>query len=196
MSQISPVPFPGVINGLTFEQMVKDLFKITPGIFGAGIHAAIGICGEVAEIADACSIGDLVEECGDAEFYVEALWWQLEVVTSKTRKEICETLMPWDGAVFHFGTILNELVTCSGGILDVAKKAWVYEGIIRVNEIASGLLRFECAMGSLYSCLGLERSAVKHANMMKLISKTGRYASGKYSNEAALARADKNGGAS
>ena len=69
-----------------YSQMVMNLFKPMDGVGSKMMHAAIGMAGESAELRTATGRKNLLEECGDIEFYMEAAWLQLpSPVRDKTR---------------------------------------------------------------------------------------------------------------
>ena len=65
-----------------YDQFVKQLFKADSGIM-MQMHAALGVCGEAGELADAikkeviyCKPADMqnvIEELGDLRFYMQAV---------------------------------------------------------------------------------------------------------------------------
>lgn len=171
---------------LTFEQMVKDLFKVDlPGKEAAFLHACVGIVGEVGELAFALTYTNLLEECGDIEFYLEAAWQQLD-----PEAQVARRAKAWS---VENGVVMHCFVSYSSKLLDLAKKSWVYGRDLATVPLVAQLNAVEDVLLGYYELLGTDRQTVRHANMVKLAGKTGRYASGKYSDAAALARADKGG---
>jgi NTP pyrophosphatase (non-canonical NTP hydrolase) len=65
-----------------YDQFVKQLFKADCGIM-MKMHAALGVCGEAGELADAIKkevvygkpedMQNLIEELGDLRFYMQAV---------------------------------------------------------------------------------------------------------------------------
>lgn len=180
-------PAKGVLPAnLTYEQMVKDLFKVDlPGREAPLLHACVGIAGEVGELSYATSYTNLLEECGDIEFYVEAAWQQLDPEAQLARRK-----QAWP---LENGAVLHCFVAYSSKLLDLVKKSWIYGRDLATVPIVAQLNAVEDVLLGYYQLIGTDRSTVRHSNMVKLAGKTGRYANGKYSDSAALARADKGG---
>jgi hypothetical protein len=172
-----------------YTQMVQNLFNVDlPGPHSGLLHAAIGLAGESGELRSAESRDNLREECGDMEFYLEALELQLaagyqgiyDVQDSRLRH-------------ITLGNVLDNVHTLSSDILDLAKKAWVYKDReVKWLELYSLSATMRRNLDVLYELTGFTQSAIRYNNQCKLIGDKGRYKSGKYSNEAALAREDKN----
>jgi hypothetical protein len=175
----------------TFPQMITNLFKPMDGVGARMMHACIGMAGESSELRNAFGRKHVIEEFGDLEFYIEAAWQELPEGTRMT--EYSRTRMFAGPA---FGDIVNDIHIETGNLLDYAKKVWVYGGSKgdRNSVIAEALVSLEGSMQAAYEMLGLDRIEVQAANMDKLLGtadSTGRYESGSYSDEQALARADK-----
>lgn len=175
---------------VNYAEMVRRLFKPMDGVGARMMHACIGIAGESGEIRVAATRANLLEECGDSEFYIEAAWQELP---AELRLEQAISLY----AVPVFGDINAELHRISSELLDHAKKVWVYGGAKgkRDEQIADLLIEYEHTLGAVYHFLGVQRHDVQLENMLKLfVGKDGtaaRYASGQYSDAEALNRADK-----
>lgn len=68
---------------MKYPDLVAQLFTIPAGLYGAELHAAVGIAGEAGEVVDAVKKAwaygkpldktNLVEELGDVMFYVQAM---------------------------------------------------------------------------------------------------------------------------
>lgn len=193
------VPLETPIKRPSFEQMVRDLFKRMPGHGAAMLHAAVGIAGETGEIREANNRSNLIEECGDMEFYLEAAWQSMAQPISrmdgisKLEAELSESVDPRMKAITP-GSVVNNLHSISCDILDHAKKVWVYEDGNRDGVLGILLLKLEYNLSRLYEFHSLTREYVRRCNQDKLLGNEkirGRYATGTYSNEQALARADK-----
>lgn len=175
----------------TYRQMVKDLFKHMDGPGAMMLHAAVGIAGESGELRQATSRKNLIEECGDIEFYIEAAWQQMG--GNERNERARDFLFVSDATV---GSVIDRIHTIGADILDHAKKVWVYQGSKgnRDNAISLELVQLEVTLDVFYKLIGTDRSSVQVMNQNKLLGNAeiaGRYASGKYSDEQALARADK-----
>ena len=67
---------------IRYDQLVYQLFKLDTAPMMA-LHAALGVCGEAGELADAIKkqyvygkkvdIGNIIEELGDLRFYIQAV---------------------------------------------------------------------------------------------------------------------------
>lgn len=181
----------------TFEQMVKNLFKIPAGYGSGMMHAAIGIVGESGELREAGNRKNLTEECGDLEFYMEACWQQMTTPIDRSQL-IMEQKTGQDLRVatdnMNLGNIIDHIHTISADILDKAKKVWIYQSGNKDKEIAALLLKLDFNIWKLYDIAGFTRDYIRRSNQDKLLgtdTTTGRYGSGRYSDAAALARADK-----
>jgi hypothetical protein len=130
-------------------------------------------------------VWNLHEECGDAEFYIEAGWQVVEAITNRIGAR------PYRGGKGNsvLGYVLPDLVISSGKYLDLAKKAWVYNKPIVAEDFIEALALIEQDLDDFYACRGVERDVVLRMNMEKLAL---RYPSG-YTDAAAQARADKAG---
>ena len=78
----------------------------------------------------------------------------------------------------------------AGELLDAVKKATIYGKPIDRENVIEELGDLEFYMEGLRQGLGITREETLQANVAKL---GARYAAGKYSDKAAIARADKNG---
>jgi hypothetical protein len=177
---------------VNYAEMVRRLFKPMDGVGARMMHACIGIAGESGEIRTAATRANLLEECGDSEFYIEAAWQELPEELRREKEQVISL-----HAVPVFGDINAELHRISSELLDHAKKVWVYGGAKgkRDEQIADLLIEYEHTLGAVYHFLGVQRQDVQLENMLKLfVGKDGtaaRYASGQYSDAEALNRADK-----
>ena len=170
-----------------YELMVQRLFKTMPEILHASaMHAAIGISGEAAELLGANGRKHLLEECGDIEFYIAA--FRLQVMP-----DYAGALVQPDERTSYMsmGNVVNNIVTTAGDILDIVKKAWVYGKPMDHATATRYILVLEINLDVIYDMAGTNREEVQHMNQVKLIGPGGRYESGFYSDEAAIARADK-----
>lgn len=176
-----------------YSQMVMNLFKPMDGVGSKMMHAAVGMAGESAELRTATGRKNLLEECGDIEFYMEAAWLQLP---SPVRDKYQGMMLA--ECNLQFGSMVDAVHEHSGNLLDYAKKVWVYGGAKgdRDDHIASELHKLCAIMNSIYTMIGTTIEEVRYGNQVKLLGtaeEKGRYASGTYSDEQARARADKIG---
>lgn len=165
---------------LPYATMVKNLFKHTDNPAADLMHAAIGIAGEVGELLEACTPGNLQEELGDLEFYVEAAFQELAKLRSPAPR-------PGPRAIcFH--SLDTQLVIFSARLLDVAKKAWVYGAALDVDAAYTALNCIDDALDAHAKMLGMDRDYLRRGNQWKLAK---RFPEGVYSGLAAQQRADK-----
>lgn len=192
---MTPIPETQARIYPTYDVMIARLFKTTGG-FNDHMHAAIGMAGEAAELLVAHDKKNIIEECADIEFYIEAMKQRipnvLEVVTalledpSGMRPDYAPLLMR---PTIH--NVVTNIVIVSGEILDITKKSWVYNKEFDAKKVVLYLLILETQLDFMYACIGTTRADVQHANQVKLIGPGGRFESGFYSDSAAIARADK-----
>jgi hypothetical protein len=177
-----------VLYARPYPDMVSSLQK-KMGSQGADVlHAAVGICGEAAELAVARSVEDIVEELGDMEFYVEACF---QALGGRLVTDYPLVLDQGDPAGMQcLSTAPTYLMVMAGHLLDKAKKSWVYEKPVDQVGLRTDLLRLEVAMRVLRELIQVSRTDVLRANQNKLGK---RYPGGVYTNQAAITRADKGG---
>ena len=152
------------------------------------MHAAIGISGEVAELIMADYNNDeknYREEMGDARFYMEALfqaygWTYAELLAEDGRPEFTMTA-------------LSHALIAAGDILDLAKKSWVYGKEMDVVKLRSHCVALVASYHLMLDTWSLIDNDITSGNMYKLtLAPNARYKLG-YSDQAAIARADKVG---
>jgi hypothetical protein len=168
-----------------YDQFVRWLFK--PGTDQVmALHCAIGLAGEVGELVE--DHKNTYEELGDIEFYMQALRNHYGV----SRAHILTSKVPPASAT----ALPSERLTIAcGEICDVIKREYVYNKPRDVQALISACSGFEAALREYRSFyLTLDKSPEEHrqaiiqANAEKL---SQRYVSLRYSDEAAIARADK-----
>lgn len=179
------------------QQMVTNLFKKMEGAGAEMLHAAIGIAGESGELRTATKRKEIIEECGDLEFYIEAAWQKIPNRAQLEMQKISFIGLATAENI-TLGTVVDNISIIGSELLDFAKKVWVYQGAKgdRDESIAATLRLLRLNLDKLYEMTGITREDVLTGNQDKLLgSKTevGRYAAGTYSDAAALARADKGG---
>ena len=173
-------------NWPTYPEMVRNLFKEdTPA--NMLIHAAIGLAGETGELRAAVDRKEAIEEGGDITFYMEALRQRLP--QNRGNMELLSEVVDSPYYKPNHATAVDNIHIISCQILDYCKKHWVYGKPLEEFTIAWHLELLEIQIN--YYCvemLGLTPEQVKYQNQAKLMK---RYDAGKYSNEAAIARKDK-----
>ena len=171
------------ISNEEYQNMVFDLAKpgqtiideLTPQSMHL-LHMAIGVAGEVAELIDATDLDNVLEEFGDIEFYLEgfALFAPVERPTQSN---------PPKQAV-------PELVIAAGDLLDACKRSSIYADPICITTLVKCLHRVHIAVNTMYDLYPphINIETAKQRNFKKLGK---RYEDHKYSNNAAIERADK-----
>jgi NTP pyrophosphatase (non-canonical NTP hydrolase) len=176
-----------------YEQMVKALFKSGEKMKEEFLvddfellHSAMGICTEAGEIYEIISgaieydKNHLVEELGDLDFYLTSL-----VLNSKFSSlefenaglEVVEEEFPLDG-----------LILSAAQILDLVKKITVYRKTVEELEFFPLIIKIDRYIDSQAIVLGMTREDIREENKRKLQK---RYDQLTYSNDAAIARKDK-----
>jgi hypothetical protein len=163
----------------TYFDFVKALFKPLPTIGEVAHHATTGVSGEVGELAEADSRKNIFEECGDLEFYLEALFQAIG-------KTIPDT--SFTSYIFLFGELIPRMHTAAARLLDLTKKSWIYQRDLPVDLIYTEALSFIFMLDSFYLFIGTTREEIQGLNIDKLLV---RYEGMVYSDEAARNRADK-----
>ena len=181
-----------------YGEMVSTLFKHTglQVLAEPLVHAAIGVLGELLELAQAPDHLNFIEECGDAEFYLEAFLQSLVnlgdplMVNSEMGTAMANELTVRE-RTFTGHELVLDCVVPAGDLLDLTKKVWVYNQPIETHTVAMaklvGMIHGRLAL--LYAEHNLSREDVLNYNQLKLAK---RYPDGVYSNGNAAARLDKN----
>lgn len=181
-------------NYRPFHEMVANLFNAANfNNQAAGLmHAAIGISGEATEFLFHENNTNFMEEAGDLEFYLEALYQQASlsefaVVLYEARAEHADVIQPTELAY-------NQILQSAADILDQAKKIWVYnkplDGTVK-NLFAIYIGTIQGALIRLYAWKNMDRAQVINFNQTKLGK---RYPGGVYTDAHAQARLDKQEG--
>lgn len=144
------------------------------------LHMAVGISGEIAELegclaAPAFDFGNLVEELGDLEFYLEGL----RLGVAEVQRRVPDQL-PADAR--------SHLVVHGGAALDAVKKHVVYNKPLEVDLLQTALDDIEASLAVIRATYDVSREEVLAGNQAKLAV---RYRKGSYSDQQAVARADK-----
>lgn len=150
------------------------------------LHMAVGVSGECAELLEATTIENVIEELGDIEFYLEGVRQQLVSFGGDYTP-----FEPNESADY-----IKQLSIQSGALLDVVKKYVIYdkplESVLLKMIVATQAIMYNLI--SFYNSFGIQRQEVLDANITKLLKgKNARYAAGSYSDKAASDRADKEG---
>lgn len=173
---------------VAYAIMVTNLFKIMPTEAQTLHHATTGVMGEVVELFNAAlaeNTHNEKEELADAWFYFTKLknifGWSnddLMVYADLPEMENGEPKV----------TALGRMILWGGEMLDLTKKSWVYEKPLDPVIFKQAAANFYEAFYAYLELRDWELEDVERANQEKLAV---RYPDGCYSNEAAIARADK-----
>ena len=147
------------------------------------MHMAMGIAGEIAELIGSHDRENTIEELGDLEFFLMGYMQILSIAPQEIALAAEELPEPAD-FIASFVTVIDD-------ILDVTKRYTIYGKPIDIKRVNTILARLLINIMNVYSTMSLDREEVLAQNIEKLTGKSGRYASGKYSDEAANERADK-----
>lgn len=169
---------------IRYDQFVKILFKGDIESMMA-IHAAIGVCGEVGELIEAQylkdpadgSIAPVKEEGGDLEFYLQAIRNHYNVSRS--------SVASFQQSRISKPTYEELLVIAAGELADAIKREYIYGKPRDLRAICAALAWIDNITPMLY-----RRDEVIQLNAEKL---SQRYVGLKYTDAAAIARADKSG---
>ena len=179
--------------------MVASLFK-REGYFDPAqplVHAAMGVLGEVVELAHSTDQENSIEELGDLEFYIEATLQELEILDggfgSSTRLKFHVYIMDHTSSGIVESTEYTPYLPPANEFFDLCKKVWIYrKPISEVREkMLSSLALLQCCLLETMDALGTDQEQVRAANQAKLAK---RYPGGVYADAAAQARADKPAG--
>ncbi|WCD44184.1 putative nucleotide pyrophosphohydrolase [Xylophilus phage Lumi] len=196
-------PFPTTAEGFnawrehygwpTYVGMVDKLLNVSmPGNHAPLMHGLVGMTSEINEFLDAKTRKNLVEELGDIKFYLEAA--RLHAGPKPAAEDSFNEQFG-----FVFTSIQNmsmELVRQISVAMDVLKKPWAYGAKRELDsaKMHETLDTIDATLNTIYQAFGLTKYEVEFGNMVKLLGTPemkGRYHEGAYSDEQALARADK-----
>lgn len=184
------------MDNITFSEMVSNLCKSPEDILKEMsndsahlLHMAVGVSGEAGELAENIATGgsleNLIEECGDVEFYLEGLCQGIDWVVPKGRSNISGA----NDRLIGYALFLN---IHAAEVLDIVKKAAIYNKPLDVDALKEAIQRVTCAMAGIYAYGGVVREYAIQANTEKLLlNDNARYKEGSYSNKAAQERSDK-----
>lgn len=187
------------MSDITHPELVSVLVKPpvaiinTLSIFSVDLwHGATGVAGEAGELLEAMTaetldIENIIEECGDLEFYMEQIRQRANIVARRAESDAIARDLPV-GVTSVGLTQTLSIVIFATQVLDTVKKCAVYNKQIDLHALEDQLFRMDIALTALYGVFGLQREVVLAANIGKL---SKRYASMQYSDAQAQARADK-----
>lgn len=183
------------MNQISHPEMVAALAKpgadvlasLTPETANLW-HAATGIAGEGAELLAAflepeLDVENVVEEIGDLQFYLEQL---RQAVPLQLEDDGRRPIWPTTGMTARQGA--ERAAVEAGNVLDVVKKAAIYNKSLDVDLLSFHVRRLGDALAVVTANLGVTFTQTLDHNIAKL---SVRYAGLQYTDEAAQARADK-----
>jgi len=188
---------------ITHPEMVKSLAKdgiviieeLTPESAHL-LHMAVGIAGEAGELCQAIYLSinfeyidkeNVIEELGDLEFYIEGLRQGLQLARNQT-VDLEPTSMAYMSIFDRVKDQSIQLnIECSI-LLDFVKKSAFYVKPIKLNSVIDSLVKINNHMRELRLSFGIHHIDTIEHNIAKLGE---RYKGHSYSNEQAIARADK-----
>lgn len=161
------------------DATAADLAKATPYV-AAYSHAAIGLVGELLELAE-CQTGEhFKEELGDCWFFYTALL-NIYGLVHEGKSAGCTSV----------NQARHIVVSCANELMDIAKKALIYLKPMPTHELmVAKLQHLGTHLHDYMNLVGHSPASLQESNVAKL---TKRYATG-YSNAAAQERADKPAG--
>lgn len=175
------VPFPDMVRSLA-KPGAEILEGLTPEMLHR-LHMAVGVSGEVAELAEAIIIGDkpgVVEEVGDLEFYLEGYRQGCYLVRRPPGPQAESMNYP-----YH---TINALVIHAGNLLDLTKKEFIYRKPLLINELFPPLEAIDNWLVDIYTRYEFTREYALEQNQHKLGK---RYPGLVYTDQAAQDRVDK-----
>lgn len=181
MSKVPDITHPEMVATLA-KTGYDILMSITPESCH-NLHMAVGICGEVGELAecyfDEEPLDHKIEEFGDIEFYMEGLSQGTGVRRPPIEAQSTRSTHQ---------QLINELVCAAASLLDVVKKQAIYAQDLKRDVVETYMMEIDVALTRLRHREGLVLHDVLDNNMRKLAK---RYENFQYSDSAAKARADK-----
>lgn len=192
-----------------YADMVAALIKdgediraaLTPELCNI-LHMAVGVSGECGELLECALDGskglrtpqeivanldreNSVEESGDIEFYSHGLFVATDttVVMPEITNSLADPLR-----------IVARLSVYSSHILDAVKKTVMYGKPLADTNYTESVGNFVYCLAEVHCVLGVTRKEAREHNIDKLLTgEKARYKLGKFTNEQAQARADKDG---
>lgn len=163
------------------------------------LHMAIGLSGEAAELLTAVLNSDrenVIEELGDLRFYGTGLRVMLPLLMhAPLAVEELPQLAALEGVDQQVLAAIS-LVIHAGEVLDLVKNAAVYRKVYDLDKLAYHMNGIGQAILDISVIFEIGSHEPYMHNMDKLeTGERARYAAGTYSDAAAQARADKQGGA-
>lgn len=158
-----------IIDTLTLKKV--DMWHAATGIGGEGPELLAGFFDDPHKGVDA---GNVMEELGDIEFYVQQLVSNTGI--TRTIPEKAQGLSP-----------VKVAIAC-GNVLDIVKKHVVYDQELNEGKLTAAVAELDHAMAAIRARFHWSRDDVLDHNIEKL---SRRYKGLKYTDDAAKQRADK-----
>jgi hypothetical protein len=168
------------------------------------LHMAVGFAGEiVGELIPtimnvvrgaAFDRENAIEELGDAEFYLRGLYQGLTITefdVAEINNIAATIVLPQDQPEYRLAAkvyLVTALASSSGELLDYVKRLTIYRKDPGQLVLFHTLASIEFFLGLVYTELQITRQEALDGNIAKL---SKRYASMSYSDQQAVARADK-----
>jgi hypothetical protein len=166
-------PIRPVTDTVRYDDFVRLLFKADTEPMMA-LHIAVGLAGEVGEFFEApLGSENEEEELGDLEFYLQAYCNHYNIVP-----------------VYKVTGEATELSIVVGDICDLIKREYIYKKLRDLAKAYQLYATMRVTLDAHYEALGISRQEILQLNANKLAQ---RYAGLRYTDEAAIARADKKG---
>lgn len=153
-------------------------------------HMVTGVAGEAGEILDYQSDANLLEELGDMEFYLQAL--RVEFMPLEYEPPVAEDQ--------HLKNMvappIQQVDIASSHLLDMVKKYVVYNKPLTemVGKIVGAISDLDVHLAILYKTKNFTREQAWEHNLNKLLKgERARYSEGKYTDQQAQDRNDKDG---
>jgi hypothetical protein len=174
-----------VTEVVRYDQFVRQLFKADTEAMMA-LHCALGVAGEVGEIVEAeTDKNNLEEELGDLEFYLQATRLHYGI----SRAQVLNVPLPESAVLISMQrTAPACMVVAAGNLCDVIKREYVYRKGRDLVALLSTLRVLDSTLEEHYTYFNFTRSEILQANADKLCK---RYVELRYTDQAAIARADK-----
>ncbi len=185
-----------------YSQMVADLAKPGEDIIATltpikmhMLHMAVGLAGETGELLEhECSGGgvvdsELIEELGDTEFYFEGLCQSMHITLNTIRLDQAYSYL---SATCGDSQSAALCVVAASDMLDLVKKMVIYNKDVDLGVFVNALTKVRVRLDQAYSYYGITQLEALEHNMNKLLKgDNARYKEGKYTDEAAQVRRDK-----
>lgn len=176
--------------GELVDELCKDGHTIAMQLDGKGAHLwhmATGISGEIGELIQAFENKDeenCIEEIGDILFYIVGYFHGIESKPSFTRFYPGMHFAPYM-SIHH---LLLDASKLASDVLDATIKCVVYDQVLDSERSTNSLQKLYFVLDGCCNYMHVDIEVAIEKNMEKLTKRYGK----KYTDQAALLRADKN----